>query len=238
MVAQLDLGEISADVIFKDIKNVHLSVYPPTGRVRVAAPRRMSLETIRVFVISKLGWIKRQQQKLREQARETPREYLDRESHYLWGKRYLLNVIESDCAPSVEVTHSHLLLRINTGATEGKKQVTVAKWYREQMRAAVPLLIARWTPVIGVRVEQFYVQQMKTKWGSCNPLAHSLRLNTELAKKPKECLEYVLVHEMVHLLEPKHNARFIAMMDRWMRDWRLRRDRLNQLPVRHEDWRC
>jgi hypothetical protein len=238
MVARLDLGEISADVIFKDIKNLHLSVYPPTGRVRVAAPRRMKLETIRVFVISKLGWIKRQQQKLRGQARETPREYLDRESHYLWGRRFLLKVIEDDRAPSVEVTHSHLSLRISPGATDEKKRHAVAKWYREQMRAAVTLLVARWAPVIGVRVEKFYVQQMKTKWGSCNPLTHSVRLNTELAKKPKECLEYVLVHEMVHLLEPKHNARFIAMMDRFMPAWRLRRGQLNQLPVRHEEWKC
>jgi predicted metal-dependent hydrolase len=237
MAARLDLGGISVDLMFKDIKNVHLSVYPPTGRVCISAPRRLSVESVRAFAISKLGWIKRQQRRLREQSRETPREYLDRESHYLWGKRYLLRVIEGD-HPSVAVKHSRLLLRVNLGATEEKKHGILAEWYREQMKTAVSSLIARWATVIGVTVEKFYVQQMKTKWGSCNPLARSVRLNTELAKKPKDCLEYIVVHEMTHLLEPTHNARFIATMDRVMPDWRLRRDQLNQLPVRHEEWRC
>lgn len=237
MVAQLDLGEFSVDVMFKDIKNVHLSVYPPTGKVRIAAPTRMSLETIRVFATSKLSWIKRQQQKLREQAREAAREYLDRESHYLWGKRYLLTVIEGDHAPSVDIKHSRLLVRIKSGATEDKRQRIIAEWYREQLKAVVPLVIARWAPVIGVTVEKFYTQQMKTKWGSCNFLARSIRLNTELAKKPKECLEYVLLHEMMHLVERPHSARFVAMMDRFMPNWRLSRDQLNRLPLRHEEWR-
>jgi predicted metal-dependent hydrolase len=236
MADRLDLGGISAEVMFKDIKNVHLSVYPPTGRVRISAPARMTLDTIRVFAISKLGWIKQQQRKLREQERETPREYLNLESHYLWGKRYLLRVIEGDQVPSVEVQHSRLLLRIRPGTSDEMKQEIVAQWYRNQMRAVANSLIARWTTVMGVTVERFYVQQMKTKWGSCNPRAETIRLNTELAKKPKECLEYIVVHEMTHLLEPTHNARFIALMDRFMPNWRLRRDHLNQLPVRHEEW--
>jgi predicted metal-dependent hydrolase len=237
MGAELDLGEITVDVVFKDIKNVHLSVYPPAGRVRIAAPSRMSLDTIRVYAISKLDWIKRQQHQIREQERETAREYLDRESHYLWGKRYLLKVIEADRAPSVEVQHSRLLLRTNPGTTDEKRQEIVSRWYRAQMKAVVPPLIAKWEPVVGVTVERWYVQQMKTKWGSCNPLARTVRLNTELAKKPKECLEYLLVHEMAHLLEPTHSARFVAIMDRYMPHWRQTRDQLNQLPVRHEQWR-
>ena len=236
MTSRLNLGDIAVEVTFKDIKNVHLSVYPPTGRVRISAPARMSLDTIRVFAISKLGWIKQQQRKLRQQERETPREYLNLESHYLWGKRYLLRVIEGASVPSVEVQHSRLVLWVHPETTEEKKQEIVAQWYRDQVKAAVPSLIARWAPDMGVSVERLFVQQMKTKWGSCNPRAGTIRLNTELAKKPKECLEYIVVHEMAHLLEPTHNARFIALLDRFMPNWRLRRDHLNQLPVRHEEW--
>ena len=238
MADRLDLGEIAVDVTFKNIKNVHLSVYPPAGHVRISAPIRMSLNTVRVFAISKLGWIKQQQRKIVAQDRETPREYLDLESHYLWGKRYLLRVIEGNPSSTIEVQHSKLLLRVPPKTTEEKKQDIVARWYRGQLKAAVPSVIARWSLVLGVTVEEFYVQQMKTKWGSCNHRAGTIRLNTELAKKPNECLEYVVVHEMVHLLEPTHNARFIALMERFMPNWRLRRDRLNQLPVRHEDWEC
>jgi predicted metal-dependent hydrolase len=205
-------------------------------RVRISAPTRMSLETIRVYAISKLAWIKQQQRKLREQERETSREYLNLESHYLWGKRYLLRVINDGLTPSIDVQHSRLLLRVHPETTEERKQEIFARWYRDQMKAAVPSLIARWVPVMGVTVAGFYVQHMKTKWGSCNPSGGTIRLNTELAKKPKECLEYIVVHEMAHLLEPTHNARFIAFMDRFMPNWRLRRDQLNQLPVRHEHW--
>jgi len=236
MADGLNLGGIPVDVTFKRIKNVHLSVYPPNGSVRISAPERMSLDTIRVFAISKLGWIKQQQRKLREQERETPREYLNRESHYLWGKRYLLRVIEGGQAPSIEVQYSRLLLRIHPGATEEKKQEIVSQWYRTEIRTAVHAMIARWTPVMGVTVNRFFIQQMKTKWGSCNPRAGTIRLNTDLAKKPKECLEYIVLHEMAHLLEPTHNARFIALMDGFMPNWRLRRDQLNRLPVRHEEW--
>lgn len=236
MVKQLMLGEIAVDVVLKDIKNIHLSVYPPAGRVRISAPSRMSLESLRVYAISKLSWIRQQQQKLRDQERETPREYIDRESHWLWGKRYLLNVIESDGVPSVEITHSQLLLRVRPGTEEVQKQAILAQWYREQVKAAVPPLIAKWALLMGVTVERLFVQQMKTKWGSCNPGAKAIRLNTELAKKPKECFEYIVVHEMVHLLEPTHNARFVALMDRFMPRWYFYRDRLNRLPVSHEDW--
>lgn len=236
MAELLDLGEVSVDVEFKDIKNVHLSVHPPTGRVRISAPTRMKLDTVRVFAISKLDWIKKQQGKLREQEREPPREYLERESHYLWGKRYLMNMVESDQTPSVEIKHSKLLLHVRPGSSDEKKASIVAQWYREQVKAATAPLIAKWEPVIGISVKKFYVQQMKTKWGSCNSSAGAIRLNTELAKKPKEHLEYVVVHEMSHLLEPTHNAHFISLMDRFMPSWQHRRDQLSQLPVRHEDW--
>jgi predicted metal-dependent hydrolase len=236
MMAQVQLGDIAVDVVKKDIKNVHLSVYPPAGRVRISAPSRMSLDTIRVFAIAKLDWIKQQQKKLREQERETPREYLDRESHYVWGKRYLLKMAETSSAPEVDLKGNLLTLRIRSGSSEEKKQAALEKWYREQLKAAVPPLIAKWEPLLGVNVKRFFVQRMKTKWGSCSHGAGSIRLNTELAKKPAKCLEYIVVHEMIHLLEPTHNSRFVDLMDRFMPKWQFQRQELNRLPVRHETW--
>jgi predicted metal-dependent hydrolase len=226
------------DVILKDIKNVHLSVHPPTGRVRISAPKRMRIDTIRVFAISKLAWIRQQQSKLREQERETPREYLERESHYVWGKRHLLTVVESEGPPSIEVKHSRLLLRVPPRTGKDKRQALVETWYREQLKDAVPPLIARWQRFLGVHVERFFVQRMKTRWGSCNPHSGSIRLNTDLAKKPRACLEYLVVHEMLHLIEPTHNGRFVTLMDGAMPQWRVVREQLNRLPVRHDDWSC
>ena len=236
MASRIKLGSISVDVVLKDIKNIHLSVYPPAGRVRIAAPSRMSLDTIRVFAISKLAWIHQQQKKLREQERETPREYLERESHYVWGKRYLLKLAEADGALAVELKHSRMVLQVRPGTSNEKKQAILEAWYREQIKQAALPLIAKWERLLRVRVAKVHVQHMKTKWGGCNPAARSIRLNTELARKPRECLEYIVVHEMAHLLEPTHNARFIALMDRIMPNWQLRRIQLNQLPVRHDEW--
>jgi predicted metal-dependent hydrolase len=236
MATRIDLGDIAINVVKKDIKNLHLSVYPPLGRVQIAAPSRMSVDTIRVFAIAKLGWIKQQQKKFREQARETPREYLARESHYVWGKRYLLSIAEDDHAPTVTLTHSRMLLTMRAGADAAVREAMVARWYREQIKAVVPKLIEKWAPLLGVSVERVFVRQMKTKWGSCNPSTGTIRLNTELAKKAKDCLEYVVVHELIHLIEPTHNARFVALMDQFMPQWQFRRQRLNRLPVRHADW--
>jgi predicted metal-dependent hydrolase len=236
MTTQIELGDVTVDVVFKDIKNIHLSVYPPNGRVKISAPLRMDIDTIRIFAISRLGWIKQKQKKFQEQERETPREYLDLESHYVWGKRYLLKIIEVDEAPSVELKHNKMILRVRPGTDDKKKQAIIDAWYREQLKKAVPPLIARWEPLLGVKVERFFVQRMKTKWGSCNYKARNIRLNTELAKKPEECLEYTIVHEMTHLLEPTHNSRFITLMDRFMPKWQFCKDKLNQLPVSHENW--
>jgi predicted metal-dependent hydrolase len=236
MVTQLKLGDLAVDVVLKDIKNVHLSVHPPTGRVRIAAPPRTSLDTLRVFAISKLGWIKRQQKKLREQERETPREYLDRESHYVWGKRYLLKVVEEAAAPKVELKHSTMIVRVRLGTNDEAKEAIVARWYREQIKAAVPALLAKWEPMVGVTVGHVFVQKMKTKWGSCNAGTRSVRLNTDLAKKPVQCLEYIVVHELVHLLERRHNDRFTALMDRYLSHWRQFRKLLNTAPLGHESW--
>lgn len=236
MTTQIKLGEIVIEVVRKDIKNVHMSVYPPVGRVHISAPLRMDLDTIRVFAITKLGWIKKQQQKLQEQEREPPREYLDRESHYLWGKRYLLKIIEKDAVPYVTLRHNKMVLRIRPNASEEQKQIVLAEWYREKLREAVPPLILKWEQLMGVKVKKFFVQRMKTRWGSCNHLSRNIRINTELAKKPPECLEYIVVHEIVHLMEPSHNSRFIALMDGFMPMWRNYREELSRAPLGHEEW--
>lgn len=236
MKATLDLGDFRAEVVRKAIKHVHLSVYPPDGRVRIAAPAGMELETIRLFAIAKLAWIRRQQRKIIAQERETPREFLDRESHYVWGKRYLLKVVEKEAAPAVELGHSSLLLQVRPGCDAARRQEILDAWYREQIRQAVSALLEKWQPLIGVRAGKIFVQRMRTRWGSCNPAAGHLRLNTDLAKKPPECLEYIVVHELTHLLEPTHNARFASLMENFLPHWRLVRDALNRLPVRHEDW--
>ena len=168
MVSKIELGEINVDVVRKEIKNIHLSVYPPMGRVRISAPFRMDLDTIRVYAISKLGWIKKQQQKMRDQERESPREYLDRESHTVWGKRYLLKVIEKEAAPTVDLKHNKMILQIRPETCDDRKQAVIEEWYREKLKEAIPPLIAKWEPLMSVKVERFFVQRMKTKWGSCN----------------------------------------------------------------------
>ena len=235
-MVKIELGDIAVDVVKKDIKNVHLSVYPPAGRVRISAPLRMNLDTIRVFAISKLGWIKQQRKKINAQEREPPREYLDRESHYVWGRSYLLKVIEKDAAPGVQLRHNQMHLQIRPGTSEEKKQAVLEEWYRSQLKQAVPVLFAKWEPLVGVKVARVFVRRMKTKWGSCSCASASIRLNTDLAKKPRECLEYIVVHEMVHLLEPTHNGRFVDLMDHFIPNWRFYREVLNRLPVRHESW--
>ncbi|MEI6543623.1 MAG: SprT family zinc-dependent metalloprotease [Methylococcales bacterium] len=236
MVTQIHLGEMAVDVVFKDIKNIHLSVYPPEGKVRISAPLRLNIDTIRVFAITKLAWIRQQQAKLRAQHRETPREYLNRESHYVWGKRYLLKVIELDALPKIELDHHQIQLHVRPATTQEQKQILIEHWYRETIKDAIQSLIMKWEPIMGVKVERFFVQRMKTRWGSCNPLAKSIRLNTDLAKKPPECLEYIVVHEMTHLLEPSHNQRFISLMDEFLPKWRFYKEALNNLPLRHESW--
>ncbi|MBV5304362.1 MAG: M48 family metallopeptidase [Chlorobium sp.] len=230
------IGDISVDVVLKDIRNIHLSVHPPAGRVRLSAPVGMDINTLRLYAISRLGWIKKQQRKLCGQERETPREYLNRESHYLWGKRYLLKIIERNAPSAVDVQHSAIHLYIRPDASQEKKQFTLDEWYRKQLKVALPDLIALWEKRVGVRVNEFGIKKMKTKWGTCNPDARRIWVNLELAKKPKECLEYIVVHEMVHLLENHHNERFMALMDDILPKWRSLRDDLNRLPVKHEEW--
>lgn len=237
MSDRLELGDLEIEVVRKAIKNVHLSVYPPAGRVRISAPSHMKLETLRLYAISKLGWIRQQQRKIRAQERETPREYLERESHWLWGRRYLLEIEEADAAPEVLCRHKTLILRVRPGSSIEKKAEVMEAWYRGQVQKKVPELIQTWEPKLHVEVARVQVRRMKTRWGSCTPAKGSILLNTELAKKPAACLEYILVHEMVHLLEPTHNEHFRTLMDLHYPRWRLAREQLNRLPVRHETWR-
>lgn len=233
---QLKLGNITVDVVQKNIKNIHLSVYPPAGRVRISAPNRMDLATIRVFVISKLSWIKKQQTRLRNQEREAQREFINRESHYFNGKRYLLKVTERDAAPKVVLKHSAIELYVRPETDAVKRKSILDEWYRRKLKETVPSLIEKWKKKMNVQVKEFGIKKMKTKWGTCNRQAKRIWLNLELAKKPAECLEYIVVHEMVHLLERNHNDRFIALMTEFMPKWRFYKDELNRLPVSHVDW--
>ena len=231
------LGDLAIDVVFKDIKHVHLGVYPPEGRVRIAAPARTSVETLRAFAVSRLVWIRQQRRKFHAQARETPREYLERESHFLWGRRYLLTMVEAEAAPDVTRRHRTLELRVRPGATAEQRHAVMAAWYRQQVREAAVGLVGRWEPILGVKVGRVFVQRMKTRWGGCNPESRAIRLNTELAKKPAECLEYIVVHELVHLIERRHGERFTGLMDAHLPQWRELRALLNSAPLGDETWR-
>lgn len=236
MVSELQLGDLRVAVVRKKIRNLHLSVHPPDGHVKISAPVRLSPEAIRLFAISKIGWIRKQRTKILSQERETPREYKELETHWAWGGRCRLHVVEENRAPSVALDHDNLILRVRPGTDVRHRQAVVENWYRSQTREAAAPLIAKWEAALGVKVEKVFVQKMKTLWGSCNSRRHTVRLNSELAKKPRECLEYIVVHELVHLLERSHGPRFVVLMDRHLPNWRYFKARLNRLPVRHEDW--
>lgn len=234
---QITVGPVTVDVVRKDIRNIHLAVYPPTGRVRIAAPLQVQDDAIRLFVVSKLSWIKRHQRKFAAQERIPPREYQQRESHYFQGRRYLLRLHEADAPPKVLLrTKTYLDLYVRPGATREKRHEILTRWYRAQLKNQMPPLIEKWEEIMGVRVGTWQVRQMKTRWGSCQTEKKQIRLNLELAKKPESCLEYILVHEMVHLLERHHNEVFLGYMDRFLPNWRQLKAELNKLPVRHEEW--
>lgn len=234
---QIELGNIKIDVEQKDIKNIHLSVYPPNGNVKIAAPERMDIDTIRVFAINKLKWIKKQQEIFKNQERETRREFLDRESHYFQGKRYLLTIIEQEAKPKVVLKHSEIELYIRPNTSTKKRKEIIDEWYREEMKKVIPTMLEKWENKIGVKTNDFGVKIMRTKWGTCNIEAKRIWLNLELAKKPLDCLEYIVVHELIHLLERSHNAVFVKYMNEFMPKWRFHRDELNKLPFRHTDWK-
>lgn len=232
----IELGDICLDVIYKDIKNVHLSVHPPHGRVTISAPTQMDLDTIRLFSISKLGWIRKQQAKFENQKREAQREYVTRESHYYLGQRYLLKVLEHDASFKVVLKHNSIELYIRKGATMAQRDDILQGWYRQQLRELIPQYVAKIEQKLDVKVAEIRIRKMKTKWDTCNPDAKRIWLNTELAKKPIESIEYILFHEMVHLIERNHNDKFISYMDEFLPKWKHLREDLNRSALGHVEW--
>ena len=229
--AHIHLGALSITVTFKSVKNVHLSVHPPEGKVTLVAPLGTRLEVARAYASSKLRWIRQQQAQLVAQARETPRQFVTRESHYVWGRRYLLTVVEKDTPPSVKMDHRRITLSVRPGTDAGKRDAIYQRWQRSLLHEVIPPLIERWEKRIGVKVDGFFLQRMKTKWGGCNHSRAHIRLNTELVKKPRDLLEYVVVHEMIHLLEPTHSERFVALLTQHYPAWKEARSELNALPI-------
>ena len=236
MAETIQLGEIAIALTRKDVKHVHLSVHPPSGRVTLVAPIGTRSEVARAYAISKLGWIRDQQVKMRGQARDTARQFVERESHYLWGRRYLLTVREEEAKPSIRLSHRAIMLTVRHGSSAAKRAAIMHEWHKSLLHKAIRELIARWEPKLGVDVAGYFLQRMKTKWGSCNHRARTIRLNTELVKKPKDLLEYVVVHEMLHLLEPTHSVRFLGLMSKHYPAWREARGELNELPLAAVSW--
>lgn len=234
--AYLTVAGLGVDVIYKDIKNMHISVYPPMGRVRVAAPERTDEDTIRLAIVQRLPWIRRQREQLQNAARQTTREMESGETHYVWGQRYLLDVSRTSGHYSVETKGNTLWLVTPKGTDAEGRRSALDRWYRREVKAAVPALLEKWQPVIGVAVAKVVIRRMKTKWGTCITHSRTMWLNPELAKKNPRCLEYIVVHELVHLRERGHGDRFVALMDKLLPDWRARRDELNAAPLAAEDW--
>ena len=234
---RISVGDMHVDIVRKDIKNLHLGVYPPGGRVRVAAPLRVDDEAVRLAVIEKLPWIRRQQARFLAQERQSQREYTYRETHYFLGRRYLLNVIEHDGRPRVEVNGKERIdLYAPAGSDAQEREEIMLRWYRKELKALLPPLIEKWQEVVGVSVDDWRIKKMKTRWGTCTIEARRIWLNLELAKKPIPCIEYIILHELVHLLERNHTDRFRDLMDQFMPQWRYCRDMLNQAPLGHENW--
>lgn len=234
---QITVNDITIDVERKNIKNLHLSVHPPTGRVRIASPLRVNDDAVRLFAISKLGWIKKHIAKFEEQPRQSPREYVTGESHYLRGDRYLLDVTIQNGAPRVQIRNKKYIdLFVRPNSTVAQRERVMNNWYRQQLHEQIPPLMEKWQAIIGVQLGNWHIKQMKTRWGTCNIEARRIWLNLELAKKPESCLEYVIVHELVHQLERTHNARFVALMNKFMPSWRTLKDELNHFPLSHPEW--
>ena len=233
----ITVDNIPVDVKRKDIKNLHVGVYPPDGKVRVSAPQHMDDEAIRLAIVSRLGWIRRQQQGFARQHRESAREMVTGESHYYRGRRYRLNVIEKPGRAQIRlINNTTMELQVPPGMDTAGRWRLLDRWYRQRLREQLPDLLRQWEPIIGVQVAECRIRRMKTRWGSCNIEAGRIWLNLELVKKPTLCLEYILIHEMVHFLERQHTDRFRDLMDQFMPDWGLRRDELNRAPLAYEAW--
>jgi predicted metal-dependent hydrolase len=236
MTELIQLGDIAITVTRKDVKNVHLSVHPPNGRVTLVAPTTTRLDVARAYAVTRIGWIRQQQDRFSKQVRDAPRQFKGRETHYLWGRRHLLNITGRDEKPMIKLDHRTIHLQLRPGATRDKRARIMHEWHLGLLHDAIPDLIHKWEARIGVKVRGYFLQRMKTKWGSCNPRRGTIRLNTELVKKPRDMLEYVIVHEMVHLIEPKHSRAFFKHMDRLYPNWSVIRSELNELPLSAENW--
>ncbi|MFR9752090.1 M48 family metallopeptidase [Nocardia sp. 004] len=232
----LTVRGIDVDIIYKDIKNLHIGVYPPMGRVRVAAPNRLDDDQVRLAVIQRLSWITRQRAKLRSAERQSEREMVTGESHYVWGVRRRLKVVERPGRAHFEIDGARLVLYVPAGTPTEKRREYLDKWYRDQLRQAIPELIVKWEQALDVTVPRWTTRRMKTKWGSCNRETRNIWFNVELAKKHPACLEYIVVHELTHYFERNHGARFTGLMDKYLPDWRSRRDLLNESPLAEEVW--
>jgi len=234
---QIVVNGVRVDVVRKDIKNLHLGVYPPNGRVRVAVPLRVNDRAVRLAVIGKLGWVMRQRARFEAQPRQSERDMVSGESHYLWGRRYRLRVIKHDGPAKVIVSNTSTIeLHVRREIDAKQRERVLQRWYRQQLRELIPPLLDKWQSLLGVRVAEWGIKKMKTKWGACNVEARRIWLNLELAKKPVQCLEYIVVHELAHLIERGHNDRFTAIMDKHLPPWRFRRQELNSAPLAHEAW--
>jgi len=232
---QITIDEITIDLTLKKIRNVHIYVKAPDGRVVMTAPARMSIETIRNFATSKIDWIRGHRERLRGQAGQTQKDFVDGERHDVWGIANVLKVVVAEKAPAVRVESGTLTMTVRAGSDSERRRAVMDDWYRDQVRDALPPLIQKWEPVMGVRVDKVYVQRMKTRWGTCVPRKSSIRINTELACKPPECLEYVVIHELAHMIEPSHGPKFVALMDRYSPGWKNIRSFLNARPIPRRD---
>ena len=232
MISMIMLDDIDAEVTKKKIKHLHLKVCPPNGIVRVSAPLRMNQEKIRVFALSKLDWIRKQRLKIRNQVREKPLKYINQETHYFRGHSFQLKVLENNKPPFAELVKNEILIHVPTGADTGKRRSVLNEWYHKQLMELLNPLIKKWELKLGVSVKRFSIRSMKSRWGSCTPKTHGIRFNLELVKKSPECLEYIVVHELVHLLEASHNNRFKALMDQFYPNWKLCRKELNGLQLK------
>ena len=227
----IQIAEITIEVTFKDIKNIHLSVHPPNGNVTLSAPPKYDLDTLRLYVVSRLDWVRERIIRFQKQERVPARKYINNETHFFFGYRFKLFLEETKGKQFIEKTVDRLIMHSRSKSNRDKRAAIMENWHREELKILTKEFINKWEPKLNVKVVDFGIKKMKTKWGTCNPDAGRIWLNLELAKMPKNCIEYIVVHEMVHLLEKSHNLRFIALMDHYMSNWRMIKDELNDLPL-------
>jgi predicted metal-dependent hydrolase len=229
--------DLEIDTVKKDIKNIHLGVYPPNGRVRVAAPLKTTDEAIKLLVISKMPWIKKQQLRFNQQERQSKREYVSGESHYFFGNRYRLNVVQTNSKPKIEIKRkTRIDMYVNPEANLKKKENLMNNFYRTELKKQIPILVEKWQKITGLQVKEVNIKKMKTKWGTCKPKYQRIWVNLELAKKPLHCLEYVLVHEMTHFKEKNHNEKFEFLLKSYMQQWDQCKQELNNGILSYSKW--